>query len=87
MTAVLKRRWRGKANGPVSVMVPLGGFSAFDRKGGPFHDPEGVRVFVDSIKTSLRPGTSFYPLPYHINDPEFAEAIVETLEGLVGRGA
>lgn len=71
------------AKGPFSILLPLGGFSAFDCKGGPFHDPEGPEVFGKALKKHLQPGVSIHLLPYHINDPEFAEAILETLEQLL----
>jgi uncharacterized protein (UPF0261 family) len=68
------------ARGPFSILVPLGGFSVFDHQGDPFHDPEGPEVFGKALKKYLQPGGSMHLLPYHINDPEFAEAILETLE-------
>jgi uncharacterized protein (UPF0261 family) len=58
----------------------LEGFSVFDRKGGPFHDPEGPEFFGKALKKHLRPGISLHLLPYHINDREFSEAIIESLE-------
>jgi len=71
------------AKGPFSILLPLGGFSAFDCKGGPFHDPEGPEFFGKVLKKHLQPEVSIHLLPYHINDPEFAEAILETLEQLL----
>jgi uncharacterized protein (UPF0261 family) len=68
------------AKGPFSVLVPLGGFSVFDRKGGPFHDPEGPEFFGKALKKHLRPGISLHLLPYHINDREFSGAVIESLE-------
>jgi uncharacterized protein (UPF0261 family) len=59
---------------------PLGGFSGFDRKGGPSHDQEGPEFFEKALKKHLRPGTPLHLLPYHINEPEFSEAIIESLE-------
>jgi uncharacterized protein (UPF0261 family) len=60
--------------------VPLGGFSVFDRKGGPFHDPGGPDFFGKIMKKHLRPGISLHLLPYHINDQEFSGAVIESLE-------
>jgi uncharacterized protein (UPF0261 family) len=71
------------AKGPFSILVPLGGFSVFDHQGDPFHDPEGPEVFGKALKKYLQLGGSIHLLPYHINDPEFAEAILETLEMLL----
>jgi len=59
---------------------PLGGFSVFDRQGVPFHDPEGPDLFGEILKRHLRPGITLHLLPYHINDPEFSGAVIESLE-------
>jgi uncharacterized protein (UPF0261 family) len=71
-----------EAKGPLSLVVPMGGFSSLDRKGGPFYDPEAIRVFVKVLRYELEPAIPFYTLPYHINDPESAETIMEVFEGL-----
>lgn len=81
---VLARRCNA-ARGPFSILVPLGGFSVFDRQGSPFYDPEGPGFFVRALKKVLQPGTPLRLLPYHINDAEFADAILETLEKLLNR--
>lgn len=72
-----------EARGPFSILVPLGGFSVFDHHGDPFHDPEGPKVFGKALKKYLQAKGSMHLLPYHINDPEFAEAILGTLEQLL----
>lgn len=69
-----------EAKGPFSILVPLGGFSVFDRQGGPFYSPEGPEFFGKVLKKHLQPGTPLHLLPYHINEPEFTEAIIESLE-------
>jgi len=69
-----------EAKGPFSILVPLGGFSVFDRQGGPFYNPEGPEFFGKVLKKHLQPGTPLHLLPYHINEPEFSEAIIESLE-------
>jgi uncharacterized protein (UPF0261 family) len=71
------------ARGPFSILVPLGGFSVFDHAGDPFHDPEGPEVFGKALERHLQPGVSLHLLPYHINDPEFSEAVLRALEQLL----
>jgi uncharacterized protein (UPF0261 family) len=71
---------RQKYSVKVSILVPLEGFSVFDQKGGPFHDQEGPELFGETLKKHLQPGTSLHLLPYHINDPEFTEAIIKSLD-------
>ena len=73
-----------KAKGPFAVYVPMGGFSAFDSKQGPLYDPQGPEIFASALKKFLHPVSSLHLLPYHINDPEFAEALIQGLEKLTG---
>lgn len=70
------------AQGPVAVLVPLGGFSAFDHPSADLHDPEGPRVFSDVVKAELRNDVPLQLAPVHINDPAFSAMIVAALEAL-----
>jgi uncharacterized protein (UPF0261 family) len=58
----------------------LGSFSVYDHERGIFHDPEGPDLFGKTLKRYLRPGISLHLLSYHINDPEFSGAVIESLE-------
>ncbi|MFH1243615.1 MAG: Tm-1-like ATP-binding domain-containing protein [Pseudomonadota bacterium] len=71
------------ARGPLALLVPMGGFSAFDSKGGPLHDPEGPGLFSKTLKENLSVDSTLHLLPYHINDPEFASAVIDTIKTLV----
>lgn len=62
-----------------AVLVPTKGVSGLDVEGGPFHDPEAVEAFVDGVQTRLSPSVSVVKVDHHINDREFAEALVEAL--------
>jgi len=64
-------------------LIPMGGFSAFDSKNGPLYDPLGPPLFNDTLKRYLKTDISVNSMPYHINDPEFAIAIVDQLERLL----
>lgn len=72
-----------KAKGPVAVLVPSGGFSVWDRTGGPFYDPKAVKIFTEIMEKKLSPGIPLRVLPYNINDPGFADTVHETLEKLL----
>lgn len=72
-----------KAKGPAAVLVPSGGFSVWDRIGGPFYDPRAVKVFIEIMEKKLSPKIPLRVLPYNINDPDFAVAVHETLENLL----
>jgi uncharacterized protein (UPF0261 family) len=65
-------------DGPVRFLVPLDGVSAIDIPGGPFHDPEADRALFDALRRSVvqTADRQLVELPYHINDPAFAAAVV-----------
>ena len=45
-----------RAQGPLKIMVPMQGFSAFDHAEGPLHDPEGPMLFVASMQVRFNDG-------------------------------
>ena len=73
----------GQPKAPTSLMVPRRGVSELDIEGGPFFDPEAMAAFVDGLRSQLASGISVIELDLHINDPEFAQALVA--EGLACR--
>jgi uncharacterized protein (UPF0261 family) len=66
-----------KAEGAVKVLVPMHGFSAFDHKEGPLHDPEAPEIFLKTLEKNLDDKSCLSALPFYINDPEFAQAIID----------
>ena len=69
------------AKGAYRLMVPMGGFSAFDSEGGSLWNPQGRRVFVDHLTENIS-GSQVKILDCHINDPEFALAVIENMREL-----
>ncbi|KAA3445734.1 hypothetical protein C7I87_31955 [Mesorhizobium sp. SARCC-RB16n] len=67
-----------QCEGPVHFLIPEKGVSALDIEGGPFFDPEADAVLFDAIERTIRPDATrrVTRLPLHINDPEFARAVV-----------
>jgi uncharacterized protein (UPF0261 family) len=84
MAAMLAERCT-VARGPLVILIPQGGFSAFDRPGGPFHEPRAPKIFAQTIKKKLKVQIPLHILPFHINDPEFALAVINAFELLVKR--
>lgn len=75
-----------RSPGPVRLLLPEGGVSMLDAPGKPFHAPAATAALFDAIETTFRAsGTHrLRRLPYHINDPAFADAIVEEVRAVMG---
>jgi uncharacterized protein (UPF0261 family) len=72
------------ATGPVKVLIPIQGFSAMDREGCVLYDPEADKAFVVSLKNFLRQDIELKEIDAHINDDEFAEAVVDEFIDVLG---
>ncbi len=76
-------RWiAGKLNqstAPVTLLIPEGGVSMIDAPGQPFHDPQANATLFDELQSQIQraPSRQVIRLHHHINDPEFAAALVE----------
>jgi uncharacterized protein (UPF0261 family) len=66
------------APGPIRFLIPERGVSALDANGGPFRDREASAALFDTLESAIRatPDRRVIRLPHHINDPEFADALV-----------
>jgi uncharacterized protein (UPF0261 family) len=71
------------AKGPTKIVVPLRGVSAIDREGQPFWWPEADAALFQSLRNWRGPQIELIELDLHINDPSFAEALVDTLAGML----
>ncbi len=72
-----------KSVGPVKILVPLGGWSAVDKRGTDFYKPELDRVFVDEFKKQLRQDIEVREVDADLDTPEFAQAMVKALEDIM----
>ena len=82
----------GKLNaceGPVRFLIPERGVSAMDAPGQPFHDPQADAALFAALESTVRqtPQRRLIRLPLHINDPGFADALVQHFEDIVERKA
>lgn len=68
-----------RMEGPVRFLLPLKGVSAIDAPGQPFHDPEADSALFETIRSGwlAAPNRRLIELDTHINDPAFAEALVQ----------
>jgi uncharacterized protein (UPF0261 family) len=62
--------------GPVLFLLPEGGVSALDSPGQAFWDPDADAALFTSIEREIRDPGRVRRVPHHINDPEFADALV-----------
>jgi len=66
-----------KAKGPVKILFPTRGWSSLDREGSVLHAPEEDKVFVEELRRTLKPEIGIEELDFHLEDAEFALALVE----------
>jgi uncharacterized protein (UPF0261 family) len=71
------------AKGPVTWFIPVKGFCSYSVEGGPLHDPEADRVYIDTLKEELRDDIPVYIRELDINDSAFATEAAEYLIDVV----
>ena len=76
------------AEGPVRFLIPENGVSLIDAEGQPFHDPEADAELFSAIERTLKQtdNRKLMKLPYNVNDPEFADALVENFREIMQKG-
>ena len=72
-------------NGPVRFLIPEKGVSVIDVEGAPFHDSNADAELFDSLERTVTQtkNRKLIRLPYAINDPEFAAALVSNFKDIV----
>jgi uncharacterized protein (UPF0261 family)/ABC-type branched-subunit amino acid transport system ATPase component len=75
-----------RMEGPVRFVIPAGGLSLLDAPGQPFWDPDADKALFDAIAALFRSGANrkLIRVPYNVNDPKFAEAIVTAFDEATG---
>ncbi|MGH7142958.1 MAG: Tm-1-like ATP-binding domain-containing protein, partial [Planctomycetota bacterium] len=81
-------QWLGEQlnrfDAPVRLLLPERGVSAIDAAGQPFFDPAADAALFEALEKTLRPTRrrKLIRLNRHINDPEFAAAVVEQFQAV-----
>jgi uncharacterized protein (UPF0261 family) len=65
-----------KSKGPVTVVIPMQGFSVFDRVGGPMYDPDADAGFIDAI-SAFSHKFKVVKVDAHILDERFVDAVMD----------
>ncbi|MBA3896698.1 MAG: Tm-1-like ATP-binding domain-containing protein, partial [Sphingomonadaceae bacterium] len=75
----IARKLNAHPDAPFTMLLPEGGVSELDKPGNAFHDPEADRALFGELERAVAQGTRRRIVRYrhHINDPAFAQAIVE----------
>jgi uncharacterized protein (UPF0261 family) len=71
------------AHGPISVFLPLGGVSALDVPGQPFHDPAADEALFEALRAELTPGIELVERACDINHPSFGRGMAQRLHELM----
>jgi uncharacterized protein (UPF0261 family) len=83
-------RWIGerlnRMDGPVRFFLPELGVSALDQVGQPFHDPDADAALFRALDETVRrtANREVIRVRRHINDPEFAAAVVAAFRAMHG---
>jgi uncharacterized protein (UPF0261 family)/ABC-type branched-subunit amino acid transport system ATPase component len=85
-------RWIGERlnqmEAPVRFLLPEAGVSALDAPGKAFHDPAANAALFKALEQTVRRTSNrqLICLPHHINDPQFAAALVDAFRAVHGNG-
>lgn len=68
------------AKGPVAMILPEHGLGEWDRAGADLHDADGLAAFLTELEHRLPANVEQHRIPYHINDPDFADKALEIFD-------
>jgi uncharacterized protein (UPF0261 family) len=75
------------AKGPTALFLPLKGVSMIDAEGQPFWDPEADEALFEELRNGVGDNVELHELDMHVNDPEFAVAMVAKLDEFLKEAA
>ncbi|KAL5754587.1 hypothetical protein ACOSP7_022807 [Xanthoceras sorbifolium] len=69
-----------KSSSTIRLCLPENGVSALDAPGKPFYDPEATGMLISELQMLIQTNENCQVkvYPYNINDPEFADALVDS---------
>jgi uncharacterized protein (UPF0261 family) len=75
-----------RATGPTALFIPLRGVSMIAVEGGPFYDPAADEALFTAVREASGPNVELVELDLDVNDPAFATAMVDKLDGYLAAG-
>ena len=81
--AVLVAQKLNQARGPVKFFIPRKGWSTLSVEGADLYEPETDAAFGPALRERLRPDAEVSEFDGAFNSPEFAEALVGALDGMM----
>lgn len=78
-----------QATAPWTLLIPEGGVSMLDAPDQAFYDPAANTALFEELEQRIRQTSDrrIIRLPHHINDPQFAQALVDQFELLCPKAA
>ncbi len=78
-----------RMEGPVRFIIPEGGVSVLDAPGKTFWDPVADKALFTAIESNFRrgPRRTLIRSPLHLNDPAFADLLVQQFHEVCAEGA
>lgn len=74
-----------RSRGPVEILFPGKGLSAYDAPGQPFHDLVADRALLAALRGAIGPAVRLTEEPFHINDAPFADAVLAAFQRVLRR--
>jgi len=74
------------ATGPTALFIPLRGVSMIAVEGGPFHDAAADEALFAAVRESAGANVEVIEVDLDVNDPAFAQAMVDKLDAYLGGG-
>ncbi len=64
----------------IKFVIPKRGFSSLSAEGGALYDPASDQAFIETLRKYLHPEIKILEVETDINNPEFAQVVVEALK-------
>jgi uncharacterized protein (UPF0261 family) len=68
------------AKGPVAMLLPEDGLGEWDREGADLHNAAGLAQFLSELEACLPEHVQQHRIACHINDPAFADKVLEVFD-------